>query len=388
MFDQNHSTTTQVGKQYRIWLSPPHIVGNELMMLDAALRSGWLAPAGPQLQAFEQAISEYSQCQAVAVHSGTAALHMAYRLAGVEAGDEVICPSLSYIATVAPLLQMGGVPVFIDSEKENHHHSFEHLRRAIEDRIRLGKRPKAVLLVHLYGACAELEQTLELCHEYDIQVIEDAAEGFGARYQGQPLGSFGRYGIFSFNGNKLMTTGGGGALLCQTPEEADHARYLASHARLAAPYYLHAEVGYNYRMGNLTAALGLAQLENLDLFIARRTTNNKRYQANLGNIEGLTFTPPRAGCQSTHWLTTIQIDPELAGVTRESVRLSLDAASIQSRPVWKPMHTQPLFEDCIYYGEGNSERLFEQGLCLPSGSNLSEAQVDEISAMVRATFVH
>jgi len=368
----------------RIYLSPPHLSGREEEMVADAIRSNWIAPLGPHVDAFEAEFAErIGVAAAAATSSGTGALHLALRLAGVEAGDEVLVSTLTFAGSVNPVRYLGATPVFVDAERRSWNLDPALVAEAVEDRVRVGRPPAAVVPVHLYGQSADLEPILEVCAEHGVPVVEDAAEALGATYRDRPVGSFGRMSIFSFNGNKIMTTSGGGMLVTDEPELATRARKLASQAREPAPHYEHAEVGYNYRLSNLLAAVGRAQLEVLDDRVEARRAVFERYRDGLGDLPGLAFMPEAPWGRATRWLTTLTIDAERFGADREAVRLALERENIEARPVWKPMHLQPVFEGFEAVAGGVAEDLFRRGLCLPSGSDLGTADQDRIVGLVR-----
>jgi dTDP-4-amino-4,6-dideoxygalactose transaminase len=368
----------------RIYLSPPHLGRHELNYLHKAVEDNWVAPIGPNLTGFEADLCAFTGvAHAVALTSGTAAIHLGLQLLGVGPGDEVLCPSLTFVATANPILYCGATPVFVDSEADTWNMCPQRLREAIEDRIKQGKRPKALILVHLYGMPAKLTELLALAQEYGLPVLEDAAEALGARYQGRPLGSFGQVSVFSFNGNKILTTSGGGALLTPDAGLAQKALFLATQAKDPAPHYQHSEVGYNYRLSNLLAGIGRGQMELLEDRVKRRREIFGWYQEHLAGVPGLTvaLAPEPAGSHSNRWLTTILLDPAATSATPETLRQHLETRHIESRPLWKPLHLQPLFEGVPMYGGAVAESLFARGLCLPSGTALSD---DELRRVARA----
>jgi dTDP-4-amino-4,6-dideoxygalactose transaminase len=339
----------------------------------AAFDSNWIAPLGPEVDAFERDLAARVGVQdAAALSSGTAALHLALILLEVGPGDEVWTATLTFAATANAIRYVGATPVFIDSERESWNLDPVLLREALRDAAARGALPKALVVVDLYGQCADYDPILATCQEYGVPVIEDAAEALGATYRGKPAGSFGAIGVLSFNGNKIMTTSGGGALLCDDVALVKRARHLASQARQPAAHYEHEEVGYNYRLSNLLAAVGRAQLARLDGFVERRREINRRYRAALGGIEGIAFLPEAPRGRSTYWLTCVLLDEKLLGVGPERVREHLETQNIEARPVWKPMHLQPVYRGCRVVGGRVAEYLFRHGLCLPSGSTLSD----------------
>lgn len=366
-----------------ILLSPPHLGTDELGFVVNAFETNWIAPAGPHLDAFEQEFSEaVGISHAAALSSGTAGLHLALQLVGVEPGDEVFCSTLTFVASANPILYQGAVPVFIDSERTSWNMDPNLLSQALRQRARLGKLPKAVVLVHLYGQSADLGPILELCNEYDIPLIEDAAESLGATYQGKATGTFGRLGVFSFNGNKIITTSGGGMLVSEDATLIAKARFLSTQARDIAPHYQHSHLGFNYRLSNVLAGIGRGQLRLLPKKVAARRRIYHRYLQDLGSLPGLTLMPEPTFGQATHWLSCMLIDPRKFGVSRNRVQEALRDHQIESRPVWKPLHLQPLFARCDHIGGTVSEDLFNNGICLPSGSGMTDADLDRVIAII------
>jgi dTDP-4-amino-4,6-dideoxygalactose transaminase len=368
----------------RIYLSPPDMSAAEREALLAAFDSNWIAPLGPEVDAFERDLANRVGVQdAAALSSGTAALHLALVLLEMGPGDEVWTATLTFAATANAIRYVGATPVFIDSERESWNMDPVLLREALREASARGALPKALIVVDLYGQCADYDPILAACQEYGVPVIEDAAEALGASYRGKPAGSFGDIGVLSFNGNKIMTTSGGGALVSNDAALVERARHLASQARQPAPHYEHEEVGYNYRLSNLLAAVGRAQLARLDGFIERRREINQRYRAALERTDGITFLPEAPGRHSTCWLTCVLLDEARLGVRPEQVREHLEAQNIEARPVWKPMHLQPVHQDSRVVGGAVAEDLFHRGLCLPSGSTLSgDAQQRVIAALL------
>lgn len=363
--------------------------GKEQQYVNEAFATNWVAPLGPHVDGMEQDLSAFvgNQVQVAALSTGTAAIHLALILMGVQAGDEVLCQSFTFSASANPIVYQGATPVFIDSEAETWNMCPRHLEAAIKDRIAKGKKPKAIIPVHLYGMPAKMEEIMAIAQQYEIPVLEDAAEALGSHINGQMCGSFGEMACLSFNGNKIITTSGGGALVAQSAEMAVKARFLATQARDNAPHYQHSHIGYNYRMSNISAGIGRGQMEVLPQRVTQRRANYERYVAKMSGIKGVQFVVEPKDYFSNRWLTTILIDPQEAnGVTRETVRLALEQENIESRPLWKPMHLQPVFADAPFYGDGTSERLFEQGLCLPSGSNLTEEDFIRIFAVIDRVF--
>lgn len=364
----------------KIWLSSPHMSGEEKKFVDEAFETNWIAPLGPNVDGFEEDIKSFTKAKhAAALTSGTAAIHLGLVLLGVEAGDEVICSTFTFAASANPIRYQGAVPVFVDSEPDTWNMDPELLREAIESRIAKGKKPKAIIVVHLYGMPAKMNEIIEVAEEFDIPVLEDAAEGLGSYYNGQQLGTLGTLGVFSFNGNKIITTSGGGALVSDQKHFIDRARFLSTQARDDAPHYQHSQIGYNYRMSNLVAGVGRGQMKILGKRIQQRRGNYSFYKSRLSEVDGVSFLKEPEGMRSNRWLTTITLDPEkTGGITREDVRLALQERNIDSRPLWKPMHLQPVFDSFPYYGRGVSEKLFDEGLCLPSGSNLSKNDLNRV----------
>jgi dTDP-4-amino-4,6-dideoxygalactose transaminase len=372
----------------KIWLSSPHMGGNEEVYVKQAFDTNWIAPLGPHVDGFEKDLAAFTGSKHVAaLSSGTSAIHLALIMLDVKAGDEVICQSFTFSASANPIVYQGATPVFIDSEKETWNMCPQHLRTAITDRIQKGKKPKAIMPVHLYGMPGNMQEIMAIANEFEIPVIEDAAEALGSTIDGKACGTFGDMGILSFNGNKIITTSGGGALISDMDNYISKARFLATQARDAAPHYQHSHIGYNYRMSNVCAAIGRGQLEVLPIRVQQRRANYFFYTEALKGLQGIEFLAEPAGSFSNRWLTTITIDPRLSGgITREAVRLALEKENIESRPLWKPMHLQPVFEQAPYYGDGISEKLFEQGLCLPSGSNLGKSDLERVTAIIQSLF--
>ncbi|MFX1616126.1 aminotransferase class I/II-fold pyridoxal phosphate-dependent enzyme [Riemerella anatipestifer] len=369
----------------KIWLSSPHMGGNEQKYINEAFAENWVAPLGPNVNQFEESIKTYlgQSVDVAALSAGTAALHLALIILGVKAGDEVICQSMTFSASANPIAYQGATPVFIDSEKETWNMCPLALEDAIKERLSKGKKPKAIIVVHLYGMPAKMDELMAVASKYEIPIIEDAAEALGSSYKGQKCGTFGEMSILSFNGNKIITTSGGGALLCQTSAQKEKAVFLSTQARDNAPHYQHSEIGYNYRMSNICAGIGCGQMEVLDERISQRRANHQFYIDLFKNIEGVeVFTEPSEDYFSNHWLSAIVIDPQKAGFSREDLRLKFLEDNIESRPLWKPMHLQPVFADTPYYGGQVAQQLFENGLCLPSGSNLTDADRQRISEVV------
>jgi dTDP-4-amino-4,6-dideoxygalactose transaminase len=375
----------------KIWLSSPHMGGNELKYIHEAFEKNWVAPLGPNVNGFEFDLEQHlnSDVKVAALSSGTAALHLALIECGVGYGDEVICQSMTFSASANPIVYQGALPVFIDSESETWNMCPKALREAIIDRLHAGKKPKAIVVVHLYGMPAQMDKILEIANEYEIPVIEDAAEALGSTYQGKACGTFGRFGILSFNGNKIITTSGGGALVCHNIEDKNKAVFLSTQARDDAPHYQHSHIGYNYRMSNLSAGVGRGQMEVLTNRVAARRSMNAFYSNIFDNINGITLLKePTVEYYSNHWLSAILVDSSLVGFNREDLRLALLDANIESRPLWKPMHLQPVFQNSPYYGEKVAEGLFADGLCLPSGSNLTDDDRNRIKIAIQKFIIN
>lgn len=367
----------------KIWLSSPHMGGTEKNFVDRAFADNWVAPLGPNVDGFEQDLQKYlSINHAAALSSGTAAIHLGLILANVSIGDEVLCQSFTFSASANPILYQGAVPVFIDSEPGTWNMSPEFLEQAIKDRIAKGKKPKAIIPVHLYGMPALMPEIIAIAEKYDITILEDAAEALGSSIAGKKMGGFGNMSVLSFNGNKIITTSGGGALVSNDENIIRKARFLATQARDPAPHYQHSHIGYNYRMSNICAGIGRGQMEVLDKWVEKRRANFEYYA---DNLKGVSFQNAPDGYYSNRWLTGILVDPaQSGGATREDIRLALEKENIESRPLWKPMHLQPIFKDYPYYGQGIAEKLFENGLCLPSGSNLTTNQLAKICSIINS----
>ncbi|OPB97069.1 pyridoxal phosphate-dependent aminotransferase [Elizabethkingia meningoseptica] len=373
----------------KIWLSSPHMGGNELKYIHEAFEENWVAPLGPNVNGFEEDLANYlnSNIHVAALSAGTAALHLALIECGVSYGDEVICQSMTFSASANPIAYLGATPVFVDSESETWNMCPKALRQAVEDRIQKGKKPKAIIVVHLYGMPAKMEEIIAIADEFGIPVIEDAAEALGSTYKGKMCGTFGRFGILSFNGNKIITTSGGGALVCHTKEDKDKAVFLSTQARDNAPHYQHSHIGYNYRMSNISAGIGRGQMEVLHDRVEARRKMHGFYVQLFNDIDGVkVFSESTPDYFSNHWLSAIIIDPKITGITREDLRLTLLEDNIESRPLWKPMHMQPIFSEAPYYGDKIAEELFENGLCIPSGSNLTNNDRERITNVIQKKF--
>lgn len=374
----------------KIWLSLAHMSGHEQVYIKEAFDTNWVVPLGPNVDKFEESLSDYlavglpDKRHVVALSSGTAALHLALILAGVNQGDEIICQSFTFIASANPIVYIGASPVFVDSETDTWNMDPDLLEEAIIDRQKkTGVLPKAIVIVHLYGMPAKIEDIRNIADRYGIALIEDAAEALGSEYNGQKCGTFGNFSILSFNGNKIITTSGGGALICPTKDEARQAMFLATQARDTAPHYQHSTIGYNYRMSNICAGIGRGQMQVLDEHVARRQEIHGLYYKLLEKVPGITVMSNHdVSVNSNYWLTCILVDPYIAGKSGKQIRLHLEASNIESRPLWKPLHMQPVFENVTFYGNGVSEQLFKTGLCLPSGSSLTDKNICEITNLI------
>jgi len=372
-----------LSKNNKIWLSPPHISDNEKKYVDEAFEQNWIAPVGPHINKFEDELSKVSEGFDVAVlSSGTAAIHLALILLGVKNDDHVICSSFTFSASVNPIIYLGASPIFIDSEQDTWNMDPFLLEQAIVNQIHVNKKPKAIILVHLYGFPSKIEEIISISKKYDIPIIEDAAEALGSKYKNQSLGTFGDIGIFSFNGNKIITTSSGGAILSKNKEFIKQAKFLATQAREDQPHYEHKEIGYNYRMSNVCAAIGLGQLEVLKTRVVKRRYIHDFYKNKLSNIESIKFLNDIDGFYSNRWLTTIVVE-ENSEINSEKIRLELQKNNIESRPLWKPMHLQPIFNTYQALTNGVSEDLFNRGLCLPSGSNMSDQDLNRVVDIIK-----
>lgn len=370
----------------RIYLSSPHMGSQERALLLDAFDSNWIAPLGPHVDAFEKEFCEATgSLHAAALSSGTAAIHLSLVLAGVQPGDEVMVSSLTFSASINPIRYVGATPIFVDSDHRTWNMDPTLACEELDRRAQTGNLPKALILVHLYGQSAEIAPIAAACAKYGVALIEDAAEALGATYHGVQPGSEARFAIYSFNGNKIITTSGGGMLTSTDPEIVAQARKLSTQAREPAPHYQHEQVGFNYRMSNLLAAIGRGQLQVLADRVDARRAHYDHYAATLGAEEGLRFMPEPEGFRSTRWLSCMLVDPKAFGATREDIRLHLEAENIEARPVWKPMHLQPVFQEFPTIGGSVAEELFEFGLCLPSGSNMAEQDRDRVVSAVLAT---
>lgn len=372
----------------RLYLSVPHMGGYEQQFVTDAFASNWIAPLGPHVDAFEQELANYAGVKgAVALSSGTAAIHLALRLLGVGTGDIVFCSTLTFVASANPVLYLGGQPVFIDSEPDSWNMSPAALKRAFECAERSGKLPKAVIIVNLYGQSADMDPLMAICNNYGVPVLEDAAESLGATHRGKASGTFGKFGIYSFNGNKIITTSGGGMLVSDDLGALEKARFWATQARDPAKFYQHSEFGYNYRLSNVLAAIGRGQLRVLEERVRTKKAVFEKYRAAFSDLDGFKFMPEAAFGSSTRWLTTLTIDPARYGITAGEIVDSLAEENIEARQVWKPLHLQPLFQKCDYYphdlDKSISDELFQNGICLPSGSNMTDSEQYRVIEGVR-----
>lgn len=374
----------------KIWLSSPHMGGKEQQFVKEAFDANWVAPLGPNVNGLEQDLEHYlgEEVAVGALSSGTAAIHLGLILLGVQEGDFVLCQSMTFSASANPILYQGATPVFIDSEAETWNLCPIALEVAIKSCLKQGKTPKAIIAVHLYGVPYQIEAIRTIADRYSIPILEDSAEALGSSYKGQKCGTFGDIGVLSFNGNKIITTSGGGAIVTRTKEQKDKAVFYATQSRDDAPHYQHSHIGYNYRMSNISAGIGRGQMEVLDAHVALRRQMQGFYVDLFKDIIGVTvFTAPSSDYYPNYWLSAITIDPSLTkGITREDLRLAFDADNIESRPLWKPMHLQPIFEHYPYYGGTVAESLFDNGLCLPSGSNLTDEDRARIASVVKRVF--
>ena len=376
----------------KIWLSSPHMGGNEQKYVNEAFESNWIAPLGPNVTGFEQDLETYlgNNVFVGALSSGTAALHLALILLKVKVGDEVICQSMTFSASANPIVYQGAIPIFVDSERDTWNICPNALETAIKERISKGRKPKAIIAVHLYGMPFKVDEIRTIANKYEIPIIEDSAEALGSAFKGQKCGTFGDISILSFNGNKIITTSGGGAIITKNELLKNEAVFLATQARDNAPHYQHSKIGYNYRMSNICAGIGRGQMEILDSHIEKRREMHQFYKNVFVDQEGITiFTEPNEDYYSNHWLSAIIVNSEKNnGKSREDLRLQLEKENIESRPLWKPMHLQPVFKNAPYYGGSVSEELFNNGLCLPSGSNLNSDDVARIKSVLFDKFLN
>ena len=372
----------------KIWLSLAHMSGREQDFIKEAFDTNWVVPLGPNVDGFEKDLEGFvgHDRHVVALSAGTAALHLGLIQLGVGPGDEVICQSFTFAASANPIAYQHATPVYIDSEKDTWNMDPALLEEAITDRLaKTGKLPKAIIPVHLYGMPAKMDEIMAVANTYGIPVLEDAAEALGSEYKGRRCGTFGDFGVLSFNGNKMITTSGGGALVCRTPEQAKKTMFFATQARDNAPHYQHSHIGYNYRMSNICAGIGRGQMTIVDEHIAKRRANHALYASLLKDLEGISLlTNPSDQFNSNHWLTCILVDSAVAGFTREDIRLHLEKENIETRPLWKPMHMQPVFKDAPFYGNGTAAGLFDKGLCLPSGPTLTEQDINRVVGAIKS----
>ena len=372
----------------KIWLSLAHMGGREQDFIREAFETNWVVPLGPNVNAFEATLASYlgEERHVVALSAGTAALHLGLIQLGVGPGDEVICQSFTFAASANPVVYCGGVPVFVDSEEDTWNMDPVALEEAILDRkAKTGKYPKAIIPVHLYGMPAKMDEICAIAEKYGIPVLEDAAEALGAEYKGRKCGTFGEFAALSFNGNKIITTSGGGALICRTQEQATRTMFYATQARENRPYYQHEKIGYNYRMSNICAGIGRGQMEVLDAHVARRREIHALYTKLLAEIPGITVKQaPSPEFDSNFWLSCILVDPAKFGMDYEALRQKFEAANIETRPLWKPMHMQPVYASAPFYGNGTSEKIFSQGLCLPSGSSLTDEDIARVVEVLKS----
>jgi pyridoxal phosphate-dependent aminotransferase EpsN len=376
----------------RIFLSAPHMSGNEQKYVEQAFKTNWIAPLGPNVDAFEKELAEYvGASEGVALSSGTAAIHLALSLLGVGKGDIVFCSSLTFVASANPILYQGAEPVFIDSEPDTWNMSPQALEKAFKVAALNGKLPKAVIVVNLYGQSAKMDEILAICNKYNVPIIEDAAESLGSSYKGKPSGTFGKFGIYSFNGNKIITTSGGGMLVSEDTEAINKARFLSTQARDEAIHYQHSQMGYNYRMSNILAGVGRGQLEVLEQRVMEKRDVFDFYYEELGDIPGFTFMPELEGTYSNRWLTALIIDDQLTGVSASTLIEALAEENIEARPVWKPLHLQPLFKNAAYFPHDKdysvSEQLFNSGICLPSGTNMTKADQLHVINCIKSVLI-
>ena len=371
-----------------IYLSLAHMSGGEQKYIQEAFDTNWVVPLGPNVNGFEHDLENFlgENKKVIALSSGTAAIHLALIQLGVQTGDEVICQSFTFAASANPITYLGAKPVFVDSEPETWNMSSQFLEEAVLNRkVITGKYPKAIIPVHLYGMPAKMDEIQGIASKYNIPIVEDAAEALGSEYKGQNCGTFGEFGVLSFNGNKIITTSGGGALVCSTEKQKQKTMFLATQARDEAPHYQHSQIGYNYRLSNVCAGIGRGQMEVLQQRVEIRRKINNFYRNAFKDIEGITFqTEPTSDFYSNYWLTAILVDSEKTnGITRETIRLACESANIETRPLWKPMHLQPVFANAPFYGDGTSEQLFANGLCLPSGTSLTNEELNRVVSEIK-----
>ena len=374
----------------KIWLSSPHMGGNEQEFVKQAFDSNWVTTLGSNVDGFEQDLENYlgNNSFVAALNSGTSAIHLGLILLEVQAGDEVICQSFTFSASANPILYQGATPIFVDSELETWNICPIALENSIRDRIENGRKPKAIIIVHLFGMPCKMDEIQKIANTYQIPILEDSAEALGSSYKGQKCGTFGTMAVFSFNGNKIITTSGGGALICKSKEQKDKTIFLATQARDNAPHYQHSKLGFNYRMSNVCAGIGRGQMLVLDNHIEKRRANYKYYVDNLIEISDVSFLSELKETFSNRWLSCILLNPDnKKGITKETLRQALEKENIESRPLWKPLHLQPIFRNFPYYGTNISEKLFENGLCLPSSSNLSLFDLERVVAAIKNVFL-
>jgi dTDP-4-amino-4,6-dideoxygalactose transaminase len=367
----------------KIWLSSPNMGGAEEGFVKEAFNKNWIAPIGPNIDGFEKDICRYNNVNhAAALCSGTSGIHLALILLGVKSGDEVLCSSFTFSASANPIRYQLATPIFVDSEEETWNIDPILLEKAIIDRTKNGKKPKALILVHLYGISAKIKEILSICEKYEIPIIEDAAEALGSLYKGKALGTYGKFGVYSFNGNKIITTSGGGILVSNDKKLIEKARFLSSQARDEAPHYQHSQVGYNYRMSNICAGIGRGQMQVLNLRVSQKRKIRSFYEKIFNGIEGIKVLKENSNSFSNAWLSCILIDPKKTGFSREKLRLAFEKDNIEARPLWKPMHLQPIFKSFPAYLNGVSEQLFSQGLCLPSDTNMRENEFKRVEKVI------
>ena len=371
----------------KIWLSSPNMGGSEKDFVKQAFDENWVSPVGPNIDGFEKDICKYNNINhAAALSSGTSGIHLALILLGVQSGDEVLCSSFTFSASANPIRYQLATPIFVDSEEETWNIDPILLEKAIIDRTKNGNKPKALILVHLYGVSAKMDEILSICKKYEIPIIEDAAEALGSLYKGKALGTFGKFGVYSFNGNKIITTSGGGMLVSNDKKLIEKARFLSSQARDEAPHYQHSQIGYNYRMSNICAGIGRGQMQILNLRVSQKRKIRDFYEKIFNGIEGIKILKENSNSFSNAWLSCILIDPEKIGFGREKLRLAFEKDNIEARPLWKPMHLQPVFENFPSYLNGVSQQLFSQGLCLPSDTNMRENEFKRVEKVINKLF--
>ena len=367
----------------KIWLSSPNMGGTEEGFVKEAFNKNWIAPIGPNIDAFEKDICRYNNVNhAAALSSGTSGIHLALILLGIKSGDEVLCSSFTFSASANPIRYQLATPIFVDSEEETWNIDPILLEKAIIDRTKIGIKPKALILVHLYGVSAKIDEILSICEKYEIPIIEDAAEALGSLYKGKALGTFGKFGVYSFNGNKIITTSAGGMLVSNDKKLIEKARFLSAQARDEAPHYQHSQIGYNYRMSNICAGIGRGQMQILDLRVSQKRKIRSFYERIFNGFDGVKILKENSNSFSNAWLSCILIDSKKTGFSRENLRLAFEKDNIEARPLWKPMHLQPVFENFPSYLNGVSEKLFSQGLCLPSDTNMRENEFKRVEEVI------